>query len=194
LVPSALRAIVQLADAGILSSNYSENATIWAQVWETQASLFFEVSRDSSTATSRLDSYVTQVNLSQALLFGAGALNDTRSMQMGGNITNSSNTSGWGASDQVIGGGEGNSTFFALSINREGAQVEVLNSDLGFVLLYANNISTSIVQATIEALQPYPRGLLTNVGMVVANAAYDSNTTNVEVSLRLSSPRGSLTV
>lgn len=185
---------MQLADAGILSSNYSENATTWAQVWETQASMFFEVSIDSSTATSRLDSYVNQANLSQALLFGAGALNDSRSTQMDGNTTNSSSTGGWGASDQVIGGGEGNSTFFALSINREGARVEVLNSDLGFVLLYANNISTSIVQATIEALQPYPRGLLTNVGMVVANAAYDSNTTNVEVSLRLSSPRGSLTV
>jgi hypothetical protein len=42
--------------------------------------------------------------------------------------------------------------------------------------------SEGIIQATIEALQPYPRGLLTNVGMVVANAAYDSNVTNIEVS------------
>jgi hypothetical protein len=98
---------------------------------------------------------------------------------------NTSDTSavGWGASDQIIGGGEGNSTFYALSINREGGLVEVLNSDLGFVLLYANNVSANIIQATIEALQPYPRGLLTNVGMVVANAAYDSNTTNIEVGL-----------
>jgi hypothetical protein len=30
-------------------------------------------------------------------------------------------------------------------------------------------------------------GLLTNVGMVVANAAYDTNTTNIEVSLSLRS-------
>lgn len=59
---------------------------------------------------------------------------------------------------------------------------QVLNSDLGFVLLYANNVSASIIQATVEAMQPYPRGLLTNVGMVAANAAYDSNTTNIEVS------------
>jgi hypothetical protein len=84
--------------------------------------------------------------------------------------------------EQII-GGSGNSTFYALSINRNGSLVEVLNSDLGFVLLYANNVSQGIIQATIQALQPYPRGLLTNVGMVVANAAYDSNVTNIEVSL-----------
>lgn len=81
---------------------------------------------------------------------------------------------------------------------------QILNSDLGFALLYANNVSESILQATVEALQPYPRGklesapmtsawsmahcvsgLLTNVGMVVANAAYDSNRTNIQVRLSL---------
>jgi hypothetical protein len=126
-----------------------------------------------------LENYVTKANLSETLLFGAGSLNETRSDS--GNGTNSTTTSGWGEADQII-GAESNSTFYALSINRNGSLVEVLNSDLGFVLLYANNVSAGIIQATIEALQPYPRGLLTNVGMVVANAAYDSNTTNIEVS------------
>jgi len=177
-VPSALRAIVQLAEAGIVSSNYTENATQWAEVWETQASQFFEVTIDSTTASSRLSNYVTQANLTESLLYGAGALNDTQSSS--GNSTNS--TSAWGAAEQIIGGAS-NSTFYALSINRNGSLVEVLNSDLGFVLLYANNVSEGIIQATVEALQPYPRGLLTNVGMVVANAAYDSNVTNIEVSL-----------
>jgi len=178
LVPSALRAIVQLSEAGILSSNYTENATQWAGVWETQASQFFEVAIDSTTASSRLNNYVTQANLTESLLYGAGALNDTQSSS--GNTTNS--TSAWGVAEQII-GGAGGSTFYALSIDRNGSLVEVLNSDLGFVLLYANNVSEGIIQATVEALQPYPRGLLTNVGMVVANAAYDSNVTNIEVSL-----------
>ena len=57
-----------------------------------------------------------------------------------------------------------------------------MDSYLGSVLLYGNNVSASIIQATIGALQPYPRGLLTNVGMAVANAACDSNVTNIEVS------------
>ena len=124
-----------------------------------------------------MDNYITQANLTESLLYGAGALNGTQSS--GGNGTNS--TSAWGASEQTI-GGAGSSTFYALSIDRNGSLVEVLNSDLGFVLLYANNVSEGIIQATIEALQPYPRGLLTNVGMVVANAAYDSNVTNFEAS------------
>ena len=63
------------------------------------------------------------------------------------------------------------------------ADGQIQNSDLGFVLSYANDVPAGIIQATVEALQPYPRGLLTNVGMVVANAAYDSNTTNIEVGL-----------
>jgi len=134
---------------------------------------------DTETTSSRLNNYIVEANLTDSLLYGAGALNDTQSS---GNGTNS--TSGWSADDQII-GGNGNSTFYALSIGRNGSLVEVLNSDLGFVLLYANNISESIIQATIEALQPYPRGLLTNVGMVVANAAYDSNVTNIEVCLNV---------
>lgn len=81
---------------------------------------------------------------------------------------------------------------------------QVQNSDLGFVLSYGNNVSASIMQAVVEALQPYPRGrrarsgfhgpvgvgskltgsgLLTNIGMIVSNPAYDSNTTNIQVSL-----------
>ena len=137
------------------------------------------MSIDTETTSSRLNNYIVEANLTDSLLYGAGALNDTQSS---GNGTNS--TSGWSADDQII-GGNGNSTFYALSIGRNGSLVEVLNSDLGFVLLYANNISESIIQATIEALQPYPRGLLTNVGMVVANAAYDSNVTNIEVCLNV---------
>jgi hypothetical protein len=176
-VPSALRAIVQLAESGIISSSYTSNATELAEVWETQACQLFEVSIDPTTASARLDECVTRANLSQTLLYGAGALNDTQS---GGNGT------GWSASDQTIGGScsGDNSTLYALSINRNSSLVEVMNSDLGFVLLYGNNVSASIIQATIEALQPYPRGLLTNVGMVVANPAYDSNITNIEVSSR----------
>jgi len=122
--------------------------------------------------------YCTRANLSQTLLYGAGPLNDSQS---GGNGTNGT---GWGANNQVVGGSSSgdHSTFYALSINPEGSLVEVMNSDLGFDLLYGNNVSASITQATIEALQPYPRGLLTDVGIVIANAAYDSNVTNIEVS------------
>lgn len=35
---------------------------------------------------------------------------------------------------------------------------KVLHSDLGFVLQYGTNVSQGIMQAVVEALQPYPRG------------------------------------
>jgi hypothetical protein len=74
-----------------------------------------------------------------------------------------------------------------------------MNSDISFNLMYGTNVSRVFLQHVINALQPYPRGvfkknlaeckitsgivvgLLTDIGMVVANPAYDSNTTNIDV-------------
>ncbi|GHJ88125.1 hypothetical protein NliqN6_4527 [Naganishia liquefaciens] len=151
-VPSALRAIVDLSNANVIPFNYSSAATPLIGTWETAAAPCFEVTISGQEAQSRLDNYVQQANLSQALLSGV---------------------EGFNATDNV--------TFYALSLDDDGSPVEVLNSDLGFTLLYGNNVPTGILQATVNALQPYPKGLLTNVGMVVANAAYDSNTTNIAV-------------
>ncbi|KAI0833704.1 hypothetical protein BC628DRAFT_1426807 [Trametes gibbosa] len=71
--------------------------------------------------------------------------------------------------------------FYALSLKEDGRPVEVLNSDLGFNLAYGANVSREFMERTVDALQPYPRGLLTDVGMVVANPAYGSNTTLIDV-------------
>ncbi|GFZ48643.1 hypothetical protein JCM24511_06392 [Saitozyma sp. JCM 24511] len=174
LIPAALRAIAQLSSAGVIPANYSTNASNYADVWEQQSAPFFEVSISPSAAQSSLENYVQKANLSDTLLYGAGSLNGSQ------NSSGNNGSQGWSAAGQTVGMDGGNSTFYGLSINANGSVVEVQHSDLGFVLLYGNNVSQSIIQATIEALQPYPRGLLTNVGMVVANAAYDTNTTNIE--------------
>ncbi|WWD19585.1 hypothetical protein CI109_104046 [Kwoniella shandongensis] len=199
LIPSALRAIALLASATLLPANYSI-ATSYAQTWE-DAYTYFQVPITPALASSSLNNYVAKANLSEGLLYGAGSFNgstivtgspvtdlgwygsgQTIGLSSGGG--NSSSTASGGNS--TTGGGNstsangGNSTFYALSLKADGTPVEVLNSDLGFVLLYNNNVSESVIQATIEALQPYPRGLLTNVGMVVANAAYDTNVTDID--------------
>ncbi|KAI0663733.1 hypothetical protein C8Q70DRAFT_907236 [Cubamyces menziesii] len=75
----------------------------------------------------------------------------------------------------------GNVSLYALSLMQDGTPVEVLNSDMGFNLVYGANVSREFLQHVVDALQPYPRGLLTDVGMVVANPAYDSNTTMIDV-------------
>lgn len=171
-VPACLRAIASLAGAGILPSNYS-SAAASAEIWETAAPSFFQVPIDAATAQSRLNNYIQQANLTNATVTGAGSLNSTATP-----------SAGFGNATQLIGGMQGqNSTFYALSLKEDGTPVEVLHSDLGFLLEYGNNVSASVIQAVVEAMQPYPAGLLTNVGMVVANAAYDSNTTDIAVRL-----------
>jgi hypothetical protein len=101
--------------------------------------------------------YVRAANLTSDLLYGAGSLNGSTSP-------------GW--NEDTAGGSE----LYALALsNSSVSPVAVQHSDLAFALLYSPSVPTSIIQATIHALQPYPRGLLTNVGMLVANAAYDPN-------------------
>ncbi|KAH9485673.1 hypothetical protein JR316_0002583 [Psilocybe cubensis] len=86
--------------------------------------------------------------------------------------------------DSLLGNGTattGNVSFYALSLMPDGTPVEVLNSDLGFNLMYGTNVSAVFLQRVVDALTPYPRGLLTNIGMVVANPAYDSNTADIQL-------------
>ncbi|TDL17991.1 hypothetical protein BD410DRAFT_793667 [Rickenella mellea] len=156
LVPASLRATAALARANIIGGNASAGLAVEADgvaaVWEENALPFFEVSLTNETAEARLTNFVAKANLSEALIGGSGNA-----------------TAG------------GNKAFYALSLDDDGTPVQVLHSDIGFNLLYGNNVSQSFLQHFTEALTPYPRGLLTNIGMVVANPAYDVNTTNIDV-------------
>lgn len=122
LIPAALRAIATLSAANILPSNYS-NATQYAEVWETQASTFFQVDISSTNAQARLNNYIQQSNLSSALLYGAGSLNGSSNSSAGGMSGNMS--LGWDDSTQLIGGGPDVSTFYALSLKADFSPVEV---------------------------------------------------------------------
>lgn len=62
--------------------------------------------------------------------------------------------------------------FYALALNDDGSKVPVLHSDVGFNLLYGNNLPAELVSTVPFVLSPYPEGLLTSVGMVVANPVY----------------------
>ncbi|KAI8584777.1 hypothetical protein K450DRAFT_267434 [Umbelopsis ramanniana AG] len=74
--------------------------------------------------------------------------------------------------------------IYALSLMDDDKPVEIMNSDLSFNLMYNDNVSTDLMEYTVNALRPFPEGLLTNVGMLIANPAYDSNRTNWEVFTR----------
>ncbi|KAI9290089.1 hypothetical protein BC943DRAFT_364605 [Umbelopsis sp. AD052] len=74
--------------------------------------------------------------------------------------------------------------IYALSLMDDYKPVETMNSDLSFNLMYNDNVSMDLMEYTVAALRPFPEGLMTNVGMLIANPAYDSNRTNWEVFTR----------
>ena len=48
--------------------------------------------------------------------------------------------------------------FYALSLKEDGTPVQVMNSDMGFNLVYGENVSQAFLQRVIDALKPYPAG------------------------------------
>jgi hypothetical protein len=62
--------------------------------------------------------------------------------------------------------------FHALALDAAGAPIAVLHSDEGFALLFGA-LDPAAVDAAVGAVaRPFPAGLMTGIGMVVANPAY----------------------
>ena len=119
LVPANLRAIAALANIGVLPAGYSTNASAYAEVWETYAYTFFEVSIDAATAGSRLSNYIQQSNITGNLtginIQGADCL-----------AAIASANAGWdNSSVGVNSSSTANKTFYALSLKQDGTPVEV---------------------------------------------------------------------
>ena len=148
LVPAALRAIAALSAAGFFPEhpNWKTTAAEYAQIWEEDTLQFFEVTVPEAEAKSL--------------------------------VTNYASTSGYGvpsnadniASDVV---------FHGLSLNGYNnlSTVKVMNTDDCFrhFLLNTTNQTqlTSFVNQTASNIrQPFPVGLSTPVGMLIANPAY----------------------
>lgn len=72
LVPSSLRALVRLTDAGILKlddiPDVGSLAKEYAEIWEQRAAEFFSVEVKGETVQARWKDYIIQSNLSDALL------------------------------------------------------------------------------------------------------------------------------
>ncbi|KAK0120403.1 hypothetical protein ONS96_010618 [Cadophora gregata f. sp. sojae] len=149
LVPAALRSIAKLATAGILDFN----ATLvdsYAQVWEDSTLEFFEVSIPAETARQRVDAYAS-----------------------------SSETSGLPSQSSSI---DSDVTFYGLALdgNNNLSNVAVMNTDTCFHLFMLNSTNqsqlTKFINATANSIRlRFPAGLLTDVGMLVANPAYGDN-------------------
>ena len=62
--------------------------------------------------------------------------------------------------------------FHALSLDAGGRPVPIINSDEGFALLFARPDAASLEQMIGAVMRPFPAGLMTDVGMVVANPVF----------------------
>lgn len=62
--------------------------------------------------------------------------------------------------------------FAALALDQSGAPIKVMHSDVGYLLLFGAPSESEVDQAASLILSPFPSGLMTQAGMMVANAAY----------------------
>ncbi|TVY84249.1 hypothetical protein LSUE1_G001358 [Lachnellula suecica] len=149
LVPAALRSIALLSKAGMLDFN-STMINEYAEVWEDRTLEFFEVSVDLEEAQNRLEDYTT-----------ASGIKDLKSQ-----------------ADTL----DGNVTFYALALDGDSnlSQVAVMNTDDCFrhFLLNTTNqpqLTSSLNSTANNIRRTFPAGLMTDVGMLVANPAYGSD-------------------
>jgi len=64
--------------------------------------------------------------------------------------------------------------FHALSLDADGKAVRILNSDEGFRLLFTEPTAAELERCLTAILRPFPAGLVTDVGVLVANPALAS--------------------
>jgi len=62
--------------------------------------------------------------------------------------------------------------FRAVALDAQGRPIPIMNSDEGFALLFLDAAPTEVQRAAATLTRPFPAGLLTDVGLLVANPAY----------------------
>jgi hypothetical protein len=62
--------------------------------------------------------------------------------------------------------------FHAIALDASGAPVPVLHSDEGFALLFGDLDAETVGRAVTTLVRPFPAGLMTEVGLLVANPAF----------------------
>ena len=151
IVPAGLRAVAALAEAGFFSdhSDWAETATKHAKVWEDYTLDFFEITISKDEAQDLVNDYVK------------------------------SNDFPFPSNAKKI---ESDITFHGLALDGNNKQkiVRVMNTDDCFrhFLLNTTNdkqLTAFISQTADNILAPYPVGLSTDVGLLVANPAYGDN-------------------
>lgn len=67
--------------------------------------------------------------------------------------------------------GGGNLNYHAIALDAKGAPVPIIHSDEGFALMFTDPTPSDLDLMVESVMRPFPAGLMTDIGMVVANAA-----------------------
>lgn len=150
LVPAALRAIAALSrfNSSIFAGHedWADLADKYAQVWEDETLPLFQVTVPAEEARNRLDRFV-----SSSEFYSGPSMAET-------------------IDDDV--------TYYGLALegNNDIAKVDAMNTDDCFRLFLLNTtndaqLTSFLNQTALNILRPFPAGLTTSVGVVVANPA-----------------------
>lgn len=147
LAPAGLRAIAALSRAGFFPDHpdWKDLADEYAQVWEDNTLRFFEITVPEATAQSTVQVYAANISVPSNA--------DTISSDI---------------------------KYYGISVDDNGSPVPVMHTDDCFrhFLLNTTNqtqLSFSLDQTADQILRPFPVGLFTGAGLVVANPAFSGN-------------------
>jgi hypothetical protein len=80
------------------------------------------------------------------------------------------------AADALASLGENPVSFHAISLDASGGPVSIVNSDETLALLFAMPEAATLDRDVQSVIRPFPLGLLTDAGMVVANPVFAGDT------------------
>ncbi len=153
LVPAALSGIARLRSSGLLDDYVARpdelsGAEALAAVWHRHAPPLFAVSVPKEEAHRSITEFAAAANIP-----------DGDALASLGND---------------VDGGNADVMFHAVALDEQGRTVPVVNSDYGFALLFGDPAAAELQRVVSALMRPFPAGLLTPVGLVVANPVYAS--------------------
>jgi hypothetical protein len=147
LVPAALDAISALQRSGLLLPYQTD----------TDAALF-----------ARAESMAAVWHDKAAPLFDVVVPHDAAANA----VTAYAQTQGLPSQEAVSALGDGAVQFSALALDDQGQPLPILHSDVGFELLFARPAAQRLGHDLATVMRPFPAGLMTDVGMLVANPVF----------------------
>ena len=161
LVPSALRALATLAERPEYAKTLGGSPQVLrarAEAWK-KAAARFAIVLPAATARARLVAYLATLPAAERTILGA--------QRLGSGVTVADAIAGKAAPEL-----DGGVAFDAISLDAKGAPVPVLSSDGAFALFYGEPSRDELLRTVRGVFQPFPIGLVSPVGLMVANPAY----------------------